>query len=491
MLMRSDELALLSTEIKRRLRSWRFVFVLAAMTFFVWGITNQMLAFGAGSHVDYNVWDVFLGVFGGTANSLTPPVIFPVLIIFMLSSTIQEDILSGYSLIVQARLERKNSYWWIKVLAILVVVAVTIAALYLISLLLGAARGFAVFPAVLSGAGGHPNAWTIAKEAPPIYYSLPKGANVVVHGLLVATYFIFAYFAVVIFVAGLTVRVKNLYTPLAFGALVTASQLAVVSLASGFFYNFNLVTALTESQHRVIPTLSPPQTTYVPWLYSIILLSGFLVAGLTAGTFLTPTRISKAWKARRRAHIPAAVVISIFLLLLGTSLTGCTSLRSSEVDYEQFVGGAMPGPPQPIKLGELSGSDMRYLRAIAQKTIGLSNAWADLANIFGPKYLHAGDKEISRLLKDRLASIDREVNNIRALKPTPALAKWYRAQYAPGLEELEYIVDNLGPLYAKRDHLGVRMCLKHKTYADVYFSAAGQTIAPFAPQAVKGGIGNN
>lgn len=487
MLMRSDELALLGTEIKRRLLSRQFVFVLAVMTFFAWGTITQMIVFQADTQVGYNAWDVFLGVFGNTASSLTSTVIFPVLLVFLLGSGVQEDVLSGYSLVVQARLERKNSYWWIKVLAILAVLAVVIASLYVIALLLGAARGFAVLPAVLSRAGGHPNAWAITRGVPPIYYSLPKGANVVAHGLLVAAYFVFAYFAVVMFVVGVTVRSKNLYTPLAFGALVTTSQLAVSYAAQGFAWNFNLVSALTESSHRKLPALTQPMESVVPWVDSIILLLGLMVVGIIVGTLLTPTRVRGV--ARKTA--PAALAVTVFLLLAATLLTGCTSLMPKGVSYERFIHGTMPKPPKPMKLSKLSTDDTKYLKAVARKTVHLGDALVDLHNLFGPRYLHSSDEAISALLKERLAAIDGDLKDIRALRPTPALAGWYRKQYEPGIAELQYLVDNLGPLYAKRDHVGVRMSLKHTMYADVYFSAAGETIAPFAPKAVKGAIGND
>lgn len=289
--MRNDERALLRTEIKRRIFSLRFVFVLAAMTFFTWGTTNQMIIYGLENHVEYNAWDVFLGVFGNTANILTSTVVFPVLFFFFLGSSVQEDILSGYSLVAQARIERKNSYWWIKTLAIFAVLAITIASLYAISLLLGTARGFAIVPAILSPAGGHPYAWDIARGVPPIYYSLPKGANIVAHGVLVLIYFIFAYFAAVMFVVGLTVRSKNLYTPLAFGVLVLTSQLAMTQAAVSFIYEFNLVTALIESSHRMIPVANSQNLTFVPWSSSIVLLSVLLVVGLVVGAILTPTRV--------------------------------------------------------------------------------------------------------------------------------------------------------------------------------------------------------
>ncbi|MBE0448549.1 MAG: hypothetical protein IBX64_10715 [Actinobacteria bacterium] len=485
--MRSDELVLLGTEIKRRVLSGRFAFVLAVMAFFAWGITGQMNAFGAVTHVGYNAWDVILGVFGNTASILTSTVVFPLLLVFLLGSSVQEDVISGYSLVVQARLSRKNAYWWIKVIAILAVVTVTIAALYVISLLLGAVRGFSVFPIALSAAGGHPDAWNIARGVPPIYYSLPEGANVAVQGLLAVSYFIFAYFAVVMFVVGLTGRSKTLYTPLAFGAIVVASQLAVEYAASGFLRNFNLVTALTESAHRKLPAVDQPMVDVVPWSHSIMLLLGFLAVGLIAGAFLTPTRVKKARgkTARGLGRTPATAAISILLLLSATLLSGCNSMLPKGVGYEQFLGNTVPQVPH-VKLGELSAQDLDYLKVVARQTVRLSDAVSELQSLFTAKNFHSSDEEIRRLLKQRLSKIDRELTDIKALKAPPALADWYRLQYEPGLDELQYVVDHLGPLYDKRDHVAVRMCLKHVAIAGDYFSAAGQTIAPFAPAAEKG-----
>lgn len=463
--------------------SSKFAFVLAVMTFIAWSITNQMIAFEATTRIGYNAWDVFLGVFGGTASVLPPAVIFPMLFILLLGSSLQEDILSGYSLVVQARLTRKNSYFWIKVLAVLAVIAIAISALYVVSLLMGMVRGFALTPAAVSPAGGHPDAWSVAPAGvPPIYYSLPAGANIVAHSLFAAAYLAFAYSGVVLFVVGLTVRSKNLYVPLAIGALLTTSQLALSAQVTGFLYEFNLMTALIESSHRVIPALSPHRT-FVPWSSSVILLSVLLSIGLIAGSILTPTRISGA-AARRPLKNPrriaTTVIMSMALLVVGGSLTACSSALPTRLDYEQFYWSEPPPQPAPVELTDLSEADLTYLRAVAQGTGRLSTAWNGVTALLGPENLHVSDESVTGSLQSRLTAMDRELRQIRALEPTPALEEWYHVQFAPGLEELGYVVDNLGRLYIERDHVGVRTCLQRVDSANSYLAAAGETISQFS-----------
>jgi hypothetical protein len=483
--VRSDEMALVRLEIRRRVFSWRFVVVMAVMSFIAWSITNQMTAFGSATGVPYNAWDVFLGVFGGTANMFPAPVLFPLLFVFLLGSSVQEDVLSGYSLVAQARLVRKNAYWWVKVLAILAVVAIVIASLYAVSLLLGIVRGFGVVPATLSPAGGNPNAWGMTHGVPPVYYSLPRRANVVVHGLAAALYLVFAYFAVVMFVVGLTVRSKNLYVPLALTALLTTSQLAIAAHAAGFLLEYNLVSALTESAHRVIPVLDPHQT-FVPWSSSLLLLSALLLIGLVAGALMTPTRMTgdragkRALESLRRIFVSA--ILTLCLLVAAALLGGCSSAGPTRLSYKQFYSDAEPPPPPAVPIGKLSPDDIGYLRALSHDTVRLAAAWDDVAETLGPSDLHLSDSALSVLLARRLSAVEGDLRDIRALKPTRALARWYRVEYAPGLAELDGVAKNLGPLCAKRDWVAVRMCLKRADCANVYFSAAGQAIAPFAPK---------
>lgn len=187
----------------------------------------------------------------------------------------------------------------------------------------------------------------------------------------------------------------------------------------------------------------------------------------------------------RLRQISATVAMSVFLLLAGALLTGCNLSMQTRLNYKQFYLHAPPQPPEQIELGKLSTSDIECLQSIALETVSLSNAWDDLISILGPKNLNSSDETISALIKKRLTAIDSELDNIRTLEVTTALEEWYRVQYAPGLDELQYVSDNLGELYAKQDFVAVRMCLKRVDKANAYFSAAGQTIAQFAPKVVK------
>lgn len=475
--MRREDLALLAVEVKRHVISRRYVVVLGVMSLLIWRVISQMITYAANTHVAYNVWDVFLGLFGGTASLLPTAVVIPMLFVFLLGTSAQEDILSGYSLIVQARLRSKNSHWWIKVVAILAVVAITLVLSYALSLGLGAARGLSILPVTLSGAGGHPNAWGIARGVPPAYYSLPPGTNVVAHSLLVALYFTFAYFAVVMLVVGMTIRSKNLYAPMAIGALVTASGLATSYATSDLAYSFSLASALTESSHRSIPVVGLPPSYAVPWSHSLLLLCALLLAGVVVGALMTPTRVRRARGASRSDRVRPGFVtgatLPILAILSAALMAGCVP--------HDFVNGTMPQVPQ-VELRDLSRSDLRYLTRLAEMSVDLSVSVDALNQVWAPEYLHSSDEAMSVLLKDRLAATGAEIEQIRAVKVTPGLAHWYEQQYGPGLDELQYVVDNLDELYANRDHVGVRMCLKHITYANAFFSGAAQTIAPFAPK---------
>lgn len=184
----------------------------------------------------------------------------------------------------------------------------------------------------------------------------------------------------------------------------------------------------------------------------------------------------------RFRQIYATVAVSVFLLLAGALLTGSNLLMPTRLSYKQFYSYAVPQPPKQIKLDKLSTPDIECLRSIAQETVSLSNAWDDLISILGPKNLNSNDETISVLIKERLATIDRKLNSIRTLEVTTAIEEWYRVQYAPGLDEMQYVIDDLGALYAKQDYVSLRLRLKRAETANVYFSAAGQTIAPFAPK---------
>ncbi len=473
--MRREEWALLVSEVRRRVVSYKYGVVLFVMTSFIWSTVNQMKAFEASTGVGYNAWDVFIGLFGNTYSALTSTVVFTLLFIFLLGSSVQEDVASGYSVLVQSRLSRKNSYWWIKMLVVPIVVGTTVAALLAISLVMGATRGLPVLPATLSEAGVHPDAWGIAPAGtPPIYYSLPSGTSVVLHGLLIALYFSFAYTSVTVFTIGTAARSRSSYTPLASGVLFMGLNLAAATAAPDSIYSVTLISALTESSHRPIPLMDSPVYYSVPWSHSLLLLLALLIIGLLIGYAITPTRRASL----RGARLPRAVAL-VLIAVLAMPAAGCVELPEG-VTYEQFIGAAYPQVPD-VRLEGLTQADIDYVRTVARQTVRLRDAVADLNAVWGSQNLHASEVEVNRMLSDRLDTLDELIRETRAIEVPPTLEDWFALQYGPGLDELQYVVDNLQSLHERHDHVGIKMCLKHVWYADTYFSAAAESVTGFMP----------
>lgn len=483
--MHRDELALLGVEVRRAVCSWRFLGVLAVLALFCWMTITQMLIYGTNTGVTYNAWDVFIGLFGNTKNALVSTMFFPALFFFLLGSTVVADVRSSYHLIVQQRLERPRSYIFIKLLAVVITIGVILIVLYVISLVLGVTRGLDLFPAVLSEAGGHPNAWGISRGMPPVYYSLPQGTNVVRHGMLVLLYFIFAYSSVTLFVIGVTARVKSLYTPLAFGALFMGAQLALQEFTSNFVFGLSLATALDESQHRPLPVLEN-MIPCVPWSQSILVLLAYLAAGVALSIVLNPTRVRV--RRQHRRHHASAVLQSglVMLLFLGClPLVGCRMAEPIEqVSSHDFLSFDFPQVPE-VEVGALSDSDVRYLEQVATITVDIYRQVECLNELFGgadsPR-LHESDSEAEKDLDECLQELDADIDEVRSLAVPPALSEWYRLQYEPGIDELQGVVDELSGLRRSHDPMHVWMCLKHVAYADTYLSAAGRSVQPYGRQ---------
>lgn len=467
--MRSPAGNLFVTEVKRRLISPRMGLVVTIFLYGIWITTTQMRAYQAQTGLHNNAWDTYIGLFSGTGALLLPAVIFPLALVYLLGGAAQEDILSGFANLIQLRLGGRSQYWAVKVLAQFTVVFLVLVGVWAAALALGAARGLPVLPIGLSEAGGHPDAWTLARGVPPVYYSLPADSSSALHGLVLVGYYTLAYGAITVFAAGLTIRSKNLHAPLLVACMVVAAGLAMSFAASTLVYDLSVTAALVESVHRVLPSSSTPALSATPWSTSTYVMSVFAITGILAGAFLNPLRRNSPspWRLRRSIARGAATVL--LLVGAGALSSGCYAFG----DY-------MPRRIEVPAVGvpdQLSPRELTYVATVAQHVdeidVALALAGTDLVGTEG----RSGQASLVLAADQLAAQLEEATNAIEQLERPSSLDSWYLEQIEPGLAELRYTAQHLSGAVESEDSAGVWTCLDHANVGCQYLAGAGRTIS--------------